>query len=82
MRTPKATAACRGPKVRSISPSPGPNGLIDKLIAMGLLSQQDAMGARMMLGMFTVAGSEPDTMTSTIEVDADGHLLANGQRIR
>ncbi|NDV99089.1 DUF2125 domain-containing protein [Salipiger sp. PrR002] len=60
----------------------GANGLIDKLIAMGLLSQQDAMGARMMLGMFTVAGSEPDTMTSTIEVDADGHLLANGQRIR
>lgn len=60
----------------------GANGLIDKLIAMGLLSQQDAMGARMMLGMFTVPGSEPDTQTSTIEVNEQGQILANGQRIK
>lgn len=60
----------------------GANGLIDKLIAMGLLSQQDAMGARMMLGMFTVPGSAPDTQVSTIEVNDQGQILANGQRIK
>ncbi|MBE9637675.1 DUF2125 domain-containing protein [Salipiger mangrovisoli] len=60
----------------------GANGLIDKLIAMGLLSQQDAMGARMMLGMFTVPGAEPDTQTSKIEVNDQGQVLANGQRIK
>jgi hypothetical protein len=60
----------------------GANGLIDTLIAMGLMQEQDAMGARMMLGMFTVPGSEPDTATSKIEINEEGHVLANGQRIK
>lgn len=60
----------------------GANGLIDKLITMGLLAEGDAMGARMMLGMFTVPGSAPDTATSQIEINAEGHILANGQRIQ
>lgn len=60
----------------------GLNGLIDKLIAMGLVQEQDAMGARMMLGMFTVPGAEPDTASSTIEFNAQGQILANGQRIK
>lgn len=60
----------------------GLNGLIDKLIQMGLVQEQDAMGARMMLGMFTVPGADPDTATSVIEVNAQGHVLANGQRIK
>lgn len=60
----------------------GANGLIDALIQMGLVAEQDAMGARMMLSMFTVPGNAPDTATSTIEVNADGHVLANGQRIK
>lgn len=60
----------------------GANGLIDKLIAMGLMQEQDAMGARMMLGMFTVPGAEPDTASSKIEVNDQGHVLANGQRIK
>ncbi|AUC52823.1 hypothetical protein CDO87_06280 [Sagittula sp. P11] len=60
----------------------GLNGLIDKLIAMGIVQEQDAMGARMMLGMFTVPGAEPDTATSTIEFNAQGQILANGQRIK
>ncbi|WP_121629116.1 DUF2125 domain-containing protein [Tropicibacter alexandrii] len=60
----------------------GANGLIDNLIQMGLVQEQDAMGARMMLGMFTVPGSEPDTATSTIVVNEQGHVLANGQRIK
>ncbi|WP_323769713.1 DUF2125 domain-containing protein [Antarctobacter sp.] len=60
----------------------GANTLIDSLISMGLLPEQDAMGFRMMLSMFTVPGEEPDTMTSTIEINDEGHILANGQRIQ
>lgn len=60
----------------------GANGLIDKLIQMGLLAEGDAMGARMMLSMFTVPGDAPDTASSKIEVNDQGHVLANGQRIK
>ncbi|MGR3496526.1 DUF2125 domain-containing protein [Citreimonas sp.] len=60
----------------------GANALMDNLIAMGLLTEEDAMGARMMLSMFTVPGSEPDTATSTIEINERGHISANGQRIQ
>lgn len=59
----------------------GSNALIDKLIAMGLLAQEDAMGARMMMSMFTVPSGD-DELSSTIEVNDQGHVLANGQRIR
>lgn len=60
----------------------GANGLIDKLIQMGLVREQDAMGARMMMSMFAVPGSAPDTMSSTIEVNEQGQVFANGQRIK
>ncbi|EPX87043.1 DUF2125 domain-containing protein [Salipiger mucosus] len=60
----------------------GANALIDRLIQMGLLTERDAMGARMMLSMFGVPGDSPDTLTSTIEVNEQGHVLANGQRIQ
>ncbi len=60
----------------------GGNGLIDKLIQMGLLPEEQAMGARMMLGMFAVPGEGEDVLTSTIEVNEQGHVLANGQRLR
>ncbi len=60
----------------------GGNGLLDNLIAMGLLPEDQAMGVRMMAGMFTVAGDGDDTLTSKIEVNGDGSILANGQRIK
>jgi hypothetical protein len=60
----------------------GVNGLIDNLIKMGIVQEQDAMGARMMLGMFTVPGSAPDTATSKIEFGEGGTISANGQRIK
>lgn len=60
----------------------GANALIDKLIAMGLLAEEDAMGARMMMGMFAVPGDAPDTVNSVVEVTAEGHVLANGQRLK
>ena len=60
----------------------GGNGLLDKLVQMGLLPQEQAMGARMMLGLFAVPGEGEDTLTSRIDVTPDGQVLANGQRIR
>ncbi|WP_420004314.1 DUF2125 domain-containing protein [Arenibacterium sp. LLYu02] len=59
----------------------GANTLIDKLVGMGLVTEDDAMGARMMMGMFTVAAGD-DTVTSKIEVNDEGHVLANGQRLK
>ncbi len=60
----------------------GGNGLLDKLVAMGLLPEAEAMGARMMMGLFAVPGAEPDTLNSKIEINDQGHILANGQRIQ
>ncbi len=60
----------------------GANTLIDKLIQMGLMSESDAMGARMMMGMLAVPGEGEDTLTSKIEISEDGQIRANGQRIK
>ena len=60
----------------------GANALIDNLIAMGIISDQEAMPARMMMGMFAVPGDGPDSLKSRIEINAQGHILANGQRIK
>jgi Uncharacterized protein conserved in bacteria (DUF2125) len=59
----------------------GANALIDKLVAMGLIPEDQAMGARMMMGMFAVPAGE-DELTSKIEFKEDGGIYANGQRIQ
>jgi hypothetical protein len=60
----------------------GANALIDKLGAMGLLPDDQAMTAHMMLGMFARPGDGQDTMVSTIEVKKDGSVLANGMQLK
>jgi hypothetical protein len=60
----------------------GINGVLDKLVEMGLLSSSDVGGARMMMAMFTEKGETADSMSSVIEINAEGHILANGQRIQ
>lgn len=60
----------------------GANALIDKLIGMGMMSDSDAMGARMMMGMLAVPGDAPDSLKSKIEITKDGQISANGQRIK
>lgn len=60
----------------------GANGLIDKLIQMGVVSDQDATGARMMMGMVAVPGDGPDTLNSDIEINDQGQIMANGQRLK
>ena len=59
----------------------GANTLLDKLIAMGLVAEDQAMGFRMMAGMFTKVGEGEDTLTSTLEFKDKG-FFANGQRLQ
>ena len=59
----------------------GANALIDKLIAMGSLPEDQAMMGRMMMGMFATPTGD-DELTSKIEVNDEGHLIANGQRLQ
>ena len=59
----------------------GANALIDTLLQMGLLSEEQARGARMMMGLFGVPQGD-DVLTSKIEVNEQGHVLANGQRLQ
>ena len=59
----------------------GANQLVDNLIALGLLSEDNAMGFRMGLAMFARPGAGPDELTSEIEFK-EGGLFANGQRLQ
>lgn len=59
----------------------GGNALLDKLVAMGLLPEDQAMGARMMMGLFAVP-TGPDALSSKIEFREDGGIYANGQRLQ
>jgi len=60
----------------------GINGLMDTLVSMGLLPQEQVMGARMMMGIFATPGEGEDTLKSELTVTDDGQVLANGQRLR
>lgn len=60
----------------------GANGLIDTLTQMGLLQDNDAMTARMAMGVFMTPGTAEDSLTSTLEVTPDGQISANGQRLK
>ncbi len=59
----------------------GGNGLLDKLVTMGLVAEDQAMGARMMIAMFAKAGEGKDVLTSTLEFK-DKHFYANGQQLQ
>lgn len=60
----------------------GANTLLDNLVAMGLIGDGEVMGARMGMGMLAVPGDGKDTLISNIEITTDGHITANGQRIK
>ena len=59
----------------------GGNGLLDTLVAMGFVGDSEAMQARMMMGMFANATGD-DTLETTVEVNSQGHLIVNGQRLQ
>jgi hypothetical protein len=60
----------------------GANGLINALITMGLLTQEDATGARMGMAMLMEPGEGEDVLTSKIEARPDGSIYVNGQRMQ
>lgn len=61
----------------------GVNGLLDKLVAMGLVPEDQVMGMRMMLTMFArPAEDNPDRLTSQIEFREGGSIFANGQQVK
>ncbi len=60
----------------------GGNHLLDTLVKIGVLSDEDALGFRMALGLFTVKGDGDDTIVSHIEANGKGELLANGKRLK
>ncbi len=60
----------------------GGNALIDGLIAIGVVTEEDAMGARMMMGAFMSPGAGPDELTSKIEAKPGFEIYVNGQRIQ
>jgi hypothetical protein len=60
----------------------GGNSLIDKLVNLGFVPQEQAMGARMMLGLLARPGEGEDTLVSKIELTPTGGILANGQQLR
>ena len=59
----------------------GGNGVLDKLVAMGIIPADDAMAARMMLALFAKAGEGEDVLNSTLEFKDKG-FFANGQRLK
>lgn len=59
----------------------GINKLVDNLIALGILSEDDAMGFRMAMGMFARPGAGPDELVSEVEFK-DGGLFANGMQLQ
>ncbi|AVO37419.1 DUF2125 domain-containing protein [Pukyongiella litopenaei] len=61
----------------------GGNGLLDRLIEMGLVSGEEALMARGMVGMFAQpVGTEPDTLKSEIELGDGGSVTVNGVRLK
>ena len=59
----------------------GLNGLMDNLVTMGLVPQDQIMGGRMMLGMFARVTGD-DELETKLEINGEGHVSVNGQRIR
>ena len=56
----------------------GANALLDRLVAMQLMSQEQATGLRLGLALFTVPKGA-DGVTSHIEADQGGDVRVNGQ---
>ena len=59
----------------------GANALMDNLVAMGLIPEGDLMMPRMMMGMFATPVGD-DMLETVLEVNDQGHVLANGQRLQ
>ena len=59
----------------------GLNRALDQLEAAGLMPRDQVGMTRMMMGMFGRV-TEDDTLQTSIETNAEGHVIVNGQRMR
>lgn len=59
----------------------GANGLLDKLVQMGLIPEDQVMMPRMMMGMFATPVGD-DQLETVLEINEQGQILANGQRLQ
>ena len=59
----------------------GGNKVIDALIKLGVMTEEDAMGARMMMAMFGQPAGD-DVLTSKIEAREGGSIFVNGQQLQ
>ena len=59
----------------------GANALLDKLVAMGIIPQEEAFGYRAGAAMIANTGPGEDELTSTLEFKDKG-FFANGQRLQ
>lgn len=59
----------------------GANGLIDNLVSMGLLPEDQASMGRLMMGMFARSTGD-DQLETIVEINDQGHLIVNGQRMQ
>ncbi|MCB5411341.1 DUF2125 domain-containing protein [Pseudogemmobacter faecipullorum] len=60
----------------------GAEKLISGLIAVGAITEEDAMMARMMMGAIMVPGSAEDSLVSKLEFKEGFQIFANGQQIQ
>ena len=60
----------------------GFNRLLERLVQAGILPQEQAMGTRMMLGMFAKPGAGADELISNIRFTEDGRIFVNEQQVR
>ncbi len=60
----------------------GANGLLDNLIAMGLLPADQATSFRMLLAAFTRPTDSADIVTTTVEITGSGGVYVNGQQFQ
>ena len=81
MKLPKLVP-CNGWCPTKSDAAPESPSLVAMASSVPVAPEEQAAGARMMMGLFAVPGDGEDTLTSTIEVKGDGQILANGQRIK
>ena len=59
----------------------GLNNVLQKLSTAGVIGSEEVMGAKMLLGMFTIAVGM-DELEAELWIDPTGAIYANGQRIQ
>jgi hypothetical protein len=60
----------------------GGTQLLDTLVGMGVIPEDQAQGARMVLALFARPGANPDELVSKIELRDDGSVFANDMRLQ